>query len=96
MFDSSTLHARLAPSLWLVALLAAGAAQAGECPAGKSGPNALAGAPTAAVGVTDTELAAIDLAAENVGLDQRRLRLRHMTIGDIANDSKPDTMAQHM
>ena len=32
------------------------------------------------LGVTDTELAAIDLAQENVKLDQRRLRLRHMTI----------------
>ena len=32
------------------------------------------------MGVADTELAAIDLAKENVKLDQRRLRLRHMTI----------------
>jgi quercetin dioxygenase-like cupin family protein len=37
-------------------------------------------APSAPVGVTDTELASIDLSKENVKLDQRRLRLRHMTI----------------
>jgi quercetin dioxygenase-like cupin family protein len=63
-----------------VGALAISSAQAGECPAGKAGFNALAGAPTTPVGVTDTELASIDLAGENVKLDQRRLRLRHMTI----------------
>jgi quercetin dioxygenase-like cupin family protein len=56
------------------------AAQAGECPADKAMPNALNGAATAPVGVTDTELASIDLAKENVKLNQRRLRMRHMTI----------------
>src|SRR6185369_4495451 len=56
------------------------AAQAGECPADKVAANALAGAATAPVGVTDTELAWIDLGQENVKLSQRRLRLRHMTI----------------
>jgi quercetin dioxygenase-like cupin family protein len=61
-------------------LAAAGFAHAGECPAGKSAVNALAEAPGAPVGVTDTELASIDLAKENVKLDQRRLRMRHMTI----------------
>lgn len=61
-------------------LLAAGAAQAGECPAGKAGTNPLANAPSAPVGITDTELASIDLAKENVKLSQRRLRMRHMTI----------------
>ena len=58
----------------------AGLARAGECPADKVGANALPGAATAPVGVVDTELASIDLAHENVKLDQRRLRLRHMTI----------------
>ena len=58
----------------------AGWAHAGECPAGKSAANALANAPSAPVGVTDTELASVDLSNENVKLDQRRLRLRHMTI----------------
>ena len=64
----------------LFALAGATSAEAGECPADKAGTNALANAPTAPVGVTDTELAAIDLAKENVKLNQRRLRLRHMTI----------------
>ena len=67
--------------LTLAASLAvAAAAHAGECPAGKSAANALPSAPSAPVGVTDTELASIDLSKENVRLDQRRLRLRHMTI----------------
>ena len=61
-------------------LVFAGWAHAGECPAGKSAANALANAPSAPVGVTDTELASVDLSKENVKLDQRRLRLRHMTI----------------
>lgn len=61
-------------------LAAAGLAHAGECPADKVGTNALPGAATAPVGVVDTELASIDLSKENVRLDQRRLRLRHMTI----------------
>jgi quercetin dioxygenase-like cupin family protein len=63
------------------ALAATGlAAHAGQCPADKTMANALAQAPSAPVGVTDTELASIDLAKENVKLDQRRLRMRHMTI----------------
>jgi quercetin dioxygenase-like cupin family protein len=62
------------------ALIFTGAAFAGECPADKVGENPFKDAPTAPVGVTDTELAAIDLAKENVHLDQRRLRTRHMTI----------------
>ena len=62
------------------ALFAVAGAHSGECPADKVAPNALAGAATAPVGVTDTELASIDLAKENVKLDQRRLRMRHMTI----------------
>ncbi len=53
---------------------------AGECPADKVGANPLRNAPTAPVGVVDTELASIDLAQENVKLAQRRLRLRKMTI----------------
>ena len=71
-----------ASSLLLATLLTLSATfvQAGECPAGKAGTNALANAPSAPVGVTDTELASIDLAKENVKLNQRRLRMRHMTI----------------
>ncbi len=62
------------------ALTAAGFAQAGQCPSDKVAANSLPGAATAPVGVVDTELASIELAKENVKLDQRRLRLRHMTI----------------
>jgi quercetin dioxygenase-like cupin family protein len=62
------------------AFAAAGLAHAGQCPADKMASNDLPGAASAPVGVVDTELAAIDLANENVKLDQRRLRLRHMTI----------------
>lgn len=64
----------------VVALASSGVASAGECPAGKAAVNPLPDAPTAPVGIVDTELASVDLAKENVMLDQRRLRLRHMTI----------------
>jgi quercetin dioxygenase-like cupin family protein len=63
-----------------IALILAAPAFAGECPAGKAGDNALAGAATAPVGVMENELASIDLSKENVKLDQRRLRFRHMEI----------------
>jgi quercetin dioxygenase-like cupin family protein len=75
--------AKLAASSFLLAAAAAllsSTAHAGECPAGKAGANSLANAPAAPVGITDTELASIDLAKENVKLNQRRLRMRHMTI----------------
>jgi quercetin dioxygenase-like cupin family protein len=62
------------------ALVTAGIAHAGECPADKVAANPLANAPTAPVGVVDTTLASIDLSQENVRLNERRLRLRHMTI----------------
>jgi quercetin dioxygenase-like cupin family protein len=61
-------------------LTAASSALAGECPADKVGTNPLAGAATAPAGVVDNELAFVDLSKENVKLDQRRLRLRHMEI----------------
>lgn len=62
------------------AMAVTGLAHAGQCPADKVAANDLKGAATAPVGVVDTELASIDLAKENVKLDQRRLRLRQMTI----------------
>jgi quercetin dioxygenase-like cupin family protein len=71
---------RIATSLAVACLGMASVAFAGECPAGKAGANALTGAPTAPVGVTESEISSIDLAAENVKLDNRRLRLRKMTI----------------
>ena len=68
------------PAALVSAMAFAGLANAGNCPADKVAANALPGAATAPVGIVDTELASIDLAQENVRLDQRRLRLRHMTI----------------
>ncbi len=62
------------------AIAVTAAAHAGECPADKLAANALPGAATAPMGVVDTELASIDLSKENVKLEQRRLRMRHMTI----------------
>ena len=63
-----------------LAFAAAEPALAGECPADKVGSNPLSGAAMAPVGVTENELASIDLSKENVKLDQRRLRFRHMEI----------------
>ncbi len=71
---------RLVQIATLAAIAGTGIAQAGECPSDQVAANALAGAPTAPVGITDTELSAVDLSKENVMLDHRRLRLRHMTI----------------
>lgn len=77
---------RLAPAALTTTLLAlalgttAPVAHAGECAAGAAAHNALAGAPTMPVGVTDVELSSIDLAPENVHLEHRRLRVRRMTI----------------
>ena len=53
---------------------------AGDCPADKAGANALPGAASAPVGVTEMELSSIDLGKEAVNLPQRRLRFRHMEI----------------
>jgi quercetin dioxygenase-like cupin family protein len=72
---------RFLPSLaLLVAFGAAGAAHAGSCPSDKLAANALPGAATMPEGVIDTELASIDLGPENVKLENRRLRMRQMTI----------------
>ena len=71
------------PSALLVGLLSmllVAPSHAGECPAGKAGANSLAGAATAPVGVTESELSSIDLGKEAVNLPQRRLRFRHMEI----------------
>ena len=64
----------------LVSLFVTAPAFAGDCPADKFGANALPGAATAPVGVTENELTSIDLSKESVNLPQRRLRFRHMEI----------------
>lgn len=85
--NKSVIRTRSSRFARIVAALAAFAAgyasnvaNAGECPPDQLMPNALAGAATMPAGVVDTELSSIDLARENVHLDSRRLRLRHMTI----------------
>jgi len=55
-------------------------AQAGECPADKSKPNAREAVSFAAVGVTDTTLGAIDLGKEMAKIKGRELRFRKMVI----------------
>ena len=64
----------------LISLFVTAPAFAGDCPADKVGANALPGAATAPVGVTENELTSIDLSKESVNLPQRRLRFRHMEI----------------
>ena len=83
MFTLQTCNARSLRHVMLASALAlafAAPAFGGECPAGKAGDNPLQDAATAPVGVMENELAAIDLSKENVRLDARRLRFRHMEI----------------
>jgi quercetin dioxygenase-like cupin family protein len=56
------------------------AAFAGGCPADQQKANARAPVTTAAKGVTDTTLGAIDLANETIGTKERQLRFRKLTI----------------
>ncbi|MFM9977883.1 MAG: cupin domain-containing protein [Sphingomonadaceae bacterium] len=66
-----------------VALLAAASfatpAFAGQCPAGQTADNALAGHPTSPKGVTDTVIGSIDLGAE-IGVADRQLRTRRLVV----------------
>jgi quercetin dioxygenase-like cupin family protein len=56
------------------------AALAGGCPADQQKANVRAAVETAAKGVTDTTLGAIDLANESIGAKERQLRFRKLTI----------------
>jgi len=60
--------------------IAAGAANAGGCPAGKMGVDVTKPSTLPASGVTDNVLAAIDLSKEPAKLDGRMLRLRKLVI----------------
>jgi len=82
MSTSNPRRVRLGRSALFASLLAVVAtpALAGGCPADKVGANPLPGAATAAIGVSEMELASIDLAKESVRLPQRRLRYRHMEV----------------
>jgi quercetin dioxygenase-like cupin family protein len=63
-------------------LAASGAAFAGSCPADKVVADGRGQAPSAAAakGVTDTVLAAIDLAGQPVAVDDRQFRMRRLAI----------------
>lgn len=80
-------HSHSAVRRFVAAGLIAGAATAlstaafaGQCPADKVGVNALAGAPTAPQGVSDTVLSHIDLSKEKVKLSDRLFRLRRLEV----------------
>jgi len=83
MSASNRSRARAVQSVLLACLLSfvvTAPALAGDCPKDKVGANPLMGAATAPVGVTEMELASIDLTKETVKLPERRLRYRHMEI----------------
>ena len=61
------------------AMLAGTPAFAGTCPAGQAAANALAGAPTAPVKVTDTVIGSVDLQKE-ISVDNRDLRMRRLVV----------------
>ncbi len=63
----------------LLLIASATPAFAGQCPAGKEGDNALAGAPTAPAGVTDDLIGSVDLGAE-LKLDGFDLRTRKLVV----------------
>jgi quercetin dioxygenase-like cupin family protein len=69
----------LRPVLGAIALLASAPAFAGECPAGQTATNALAGAPTAPKGVTDNVLGSVDLGPE-IQVNDRQLRMRKLVV----------------
>jgi len=62
------------------AMVLSTAAFAGQCPADKLGQNALAAAPTAPQGVSDSVLTHIDLSKEKVKLSDRLFRLRRLEV----------------
>lgn len=64
----------------LGALLLAGAANAGECPAGKVTANGQKPGATANKGVTDTVIGSIDLAQEAPRLANHKFRIRRLVV----------------
>lgn len=77
MFDRTTILTGVAAAAMLAAL---STAQAGSCPADQSKPDVRQPVSTAGKGVTDTVLAAIDLAKEPANIKDRQLRFRKLTI----------------
>lgn len=78
-FNRGRLRSIAAVTFVATASLAFGA-QAGECPAGKSMPNARPPADVRGGGVTDTTLGAIDLGTQPAKIAGRELRFRKLTI----------------
>lgn len=72
-------HAIVLTAALGAALLSAGA-QAGQCPADQIGIDVTKPATTAAKGVTDTVLSAIDLSQEPANIASRVLRLRKLVV----------------
>lgn len=70
--------AAAAALLATTSLIGAGAAFAGECPAGKVGVDVTKPGPMAPVGVTDNVIASIDLKA--YGFEGRSLRMRRLVV----------------
>jgi quercetin dioxygenase-like cupin family protein len=80
MMMSTMLKMSFVAALALAGSVAAGAALAAECPAGKGGANVRAPDSTPASGVTDTVVGMIDLSKEPAHVDGRLLRLRKLVV----------------
>jgi quercetin dioxygenase-like cupin family protein len=79
-FTRRTLASTLAAAGILIAMAAAGAAQAGECPADKMKVGAMAPSDVAAVGVTDTVIGSIDVTEQLPALEGYQIRTRMLEI----------------
>lgn len=79
-FTRRTLASTLAAAGILIAMALAGAAQAGECPADKMKSGAMPPSDAAAVGVTDTVLATLDVQDQIASVDGYELRTRMLEI----------------
>lgn len=78
--SKATMRAALAAAAMVTGALFAGAAFAGECPADKKMANVREPMKVEASGVTDTVLAALPLAEEAPMLQDRKMRVRKLTI----------------
>jgi len=74
-----TINIRLAGLAAIAAAIGTAPAFAGTCPAGQSAANALPGAPTAPVRVTDTVVGSVDLEKE-LNFSGHDLRLRRLVV----------------
>jgi quercetin dioxygenase-like cupin family protein len=79
-FTRRTLASTLAAAGILIAMAAAGAAQAGECPADKMKTGAMPPSDVAAAGVTDTVIGSIDVTEQLPALEGYQIRTRMLEI----------------